>query len=110
MDSTEELSFGFDDGWCNGNPREMIKRGSYARYRGLLKGFTEEQMEEFDALEKEAKPARDAAVKKQVEIRAASKLAGDKKSAERKAEYKKKAAKREATMKKKEAEAKKAAK
>lgn len=43
---------GIDSGWCNGNPREQIQFGSYKNMRGNLKGFTVEQMKEFDAEDK----------------------------------------------------------
>lgn len=39
--------------WFNGNPYEMIKHGMYKKFRDKLKGFTPEQMAEFDALDLE---------------------------------------------------------
>jgi len=42
----------YDDGWANGNPYVQIEMGSYAKYRHLNKGFTVEQVKEFDALNK----------------------------------------------------------
>lgn len=35
--------------WANGNPHEMIKLGTYKKYRSHLKGFSDEQMATFDA-------------------------------------------------------------
>ena len=39
--------------WQNGNPYEQIKFGTYARYRHMLKGFSESQLATFDTLNEE---------------------------------------------------------
>lgn len=50
------LSFGYNDGWFNGNPNEQIRMGTYGKYRSALKGFTAAQMEVFDARWEEVLP------------------------------------------------------
>lgn len=51
-----------EDGWCNGNPREQIKLCSYKRFRGDLRGFTQEQMDEFDGLDERVNGKEDKTV------------------------------------------------
>lgn len=38
--------------WFNGNPYLMIEHGTYKKFRNKLKGFTIQQMKEFDKLDK----------------------------------------------------------
>lgn len=101
MSSSDELSFGYDNGWFNGNPLLMIKAGTYAKYRSMLKGFDTVSMAEFDALEKAEKPVRDQAEKERLERQKKNDAEADKKHKERLAARKAALAKRSASSEKK---------
>lgn len=55
------MSPGFlSDGWFNGDPKQMIKYGTYEKHRDAMKGlkYTDEQIAAFDAEWELGAPAR----------------------------------------------------